>query len=132
MPKLVPLNTIIVRREGKRIKPEIGKPFDFTAEEVAHINQVSPTSLRKVVNETGGGTGGAGGEGGNTNPPAKTDAQIAAETKAAIKGLLGADGAVPNMDTVNKALKAAELPNDLKAADRDAIIASIKAEEAGL
>ncbi|ENQ7722901.1 TPA: hypothetical protein L4T14_001433 [Pseudomonas aeruginosa] len=60
MPKRIPLSTIVVYRDGKRVVPEIGKPFDFTPEEAADVNalekklkdQGNPQLLfRKVINE---------------------------------------------------------------------------------
>lgn len=52
MAKLVPTVSVIVVRDSKRIKPEIGKGFDFTADEVKDINTLHPGALRKPVNET--------------------------------------------------------------------------------
>lgn len=45
MPKLIPEHTVILHRDGKRLVPKIGKPFQFTAEEVASINAVNPSAL---------------------------------------------------------------------------------------
>lgn len=52
MAKLVPTVSVIVVRDSKRVKPVIGKSFDFTADEVASINGQHPGALRKPVNET--------------------------------------------------------------------------------
>jgi hypothetical protein len=135
MPKLVPVVTVIVRRDdekgvSQRIKPEIGKEFDFTADEIKDIKAANPEALRKPVNESGKGEGGKGdgGEGGNGGETPKTEAEINDGTKAVIKGLIGADfSGKPNIDTTNKALKANGLP-EIKADKRDAVIAEIKAE----
>lgn len=51
MPKLITLATICVIREGKRVFPEINKPFNYTDAEVARIKRVSPTALRTPINE---------------------------------------------------------------------------------
>jgi hypothetical protein len=51
MPKLVTQATVCVIREGKRVFPEIGRPFNYTDQEVARIKRVSPTALRVPVNE---------------------------------------------------------------------------------
>ena len=51
MPKRIPVNTIMLHREGKPLVPDIGKVFDFTAEELADINAVNPDAVRKPVNE---------------------------------------------------------------------------------
>jgi hypothetical protein len=52
MPKRIPLQTIILVRDGKRVVPEIGKAFDFTSDELASIKEVSPDAVRAPVNET--------------------------------------------------------------------------------
>jgi hypothetical protein len=51
----------------------------------------------------------------------KTAEEIAAETEAIVKGLVTDEKPVPNVDTINAALKEAGLPA-IKAADRDAIL----------
>lgn len=51
MPKRVPVNTIIVKRDGKNFVPPIGKPFDFTQDELNDINAVMPGAVRKIINE---------------------------------------------------------------------------------
>lgn len=57
MPKRVPLGSIGVTRDKKTVYPEIGKPFDFTADELSEINALSKASgnelVRKLVNEEG-------------------------------------------------------------------------------
>ena len=54
MPKLVPTVSVVVIRDDKRTHPEIGKKFDFTAEEVKSINESHPGALRKPNNEDDG------------------------------------------------------------------------------
>ena len=54
MPKRVPVQTIILHREGKQFSPEIGQFFDFTAEELADIVAVNPEAVRKPVIEDDG------------------------------------------------------------------------------
>jgi hypothetical protein len=39
---------VTVVRDGKRVRPEIGKNFDFTAEEITRITDVEPTALSKA------------------------------------------------------------------------------------
>lgn len=51
MPKRVPVQTIILHRDGKQFSPEIGKAFDFTADELADIVSVNPEAVRKPVIE---------------------------------------------------------------------------------
>ena len=48
MPIRIPTHTIVVTREGKRVSPKIGEPFEFTADEVKEISAVSKDALRKV------------------------------------------------------------------------------------
>lgn len=48
MPIRIPSHTVVVTREGKRVTPKIGQPFEFTAEEVKEITAVSKDCLRKV------------------------------------------------------------------------------------
>lgn len=49
MPKRSPVNTVVVHRDGKRVVPPIGKPFDFTADEIADFERILPGSLAKVT-----------------------------------------------------------------------------------
>jgi len=48
MPIRIPVHTIVVTREGKRVSPTIGQPFEFSVEEIAEINAVAKGALRKV------------------------------------------------------------------------------------
>lgn len=117
----VPRETIVVLREGARVRPPIGKPFVFTEEEYKHIQNVSPNALRLPVNEEAAKLT-------NKNENGKTDDQIERQTAEIVAKLVaGNDGNPPNMETVNAALKDAELPKIL-AADRDAIIEKMNAD----
>lgn len=81
MPKRVPVQTIILHREGKQFSPEIGKAFDFTADELADIVSVNPEAVRKPVIEDNGDA-----EKTDAKVPAdKTDAKAPA-AKTAAKG----------------------------------------------
>lgn len=54
MPKKVPLIRIGVQRQGVTVYPEIGKPFDFTKEEIADITKMEAGKaeyIRNPVNE---------------------------------------------------------------------------------
>ena len=51
MPKRVPVKSVVVVRDGKQVRPEMGKAFDFTTEELDDINRLSPNSIRKVITE---------------------------------------------------------------------------------
>ena len=44
----VPLQSIIVQREGKMVRPPIGKSFKFSDEEMADIMRMNPKALGKV------------------------------------------------------------------------------------
>lgn len=74
MPKRTPLQSVVVHRENKddpkkplRIIPEVGKPFEFTAEEIKHIEKANPDALstKAVVDltEDGKPLGTSSGEG---------------------------------------------------------------------
>jgi len=47
--KMVPTVSVVVIRDGVRVKPEIGKSFDFTTEERDGLAEAHPTALRKVA-----------------------------------------------------------------------------------
>lgn len=51
MPTRIPVQTVIVHRDGKNIAAPIGKPFSFTDTELSDINKVNPGAVRHVVNE---------------------------------------------------------------------------------
>lgn len=51
MPKRKVLQTVIVHRDGQRIRPLVGAIFDFTADEVASINAINRDALGKPVME---------------------------------------------------------------------------------
>lgn len=51
MTKRIPVQTITVVRDGKNFIPPIGKPFDFTDEEMADIERLNPAAIREAVNE---------------------------------------------------------------------------------
>jgi hypothetical protein len=102
---LIPLQGVVVHRNGKSVRPELGKPFDFTAEEVADLRAVEKVSkstiLREAVNES-------------ADPKA---AQIKAAAEKALKGL---------MDKAEAAAKKAEG----KATDSKEAKAAAEAKEA--
>lgn len=50
--KMVPTMSVVVVREGKRVKPAIGKVFDFTKEERDSILEAQPNALRKPTDES--------------------------------------------------------------------------------
>lgn len=44
--------TVVVVRDGKRVIPEIGKPFKFTAEELKELKANAPDAFREPVDES--------------------------------------------------------------------------------
>lgn len=52
MPIRIPKQTIRLVRDGENVTPDIGEPFDFTADELADINAVNPDAIRKPIDET--------------------------------------------------------------------------------
>lgn len=51
MPIRVPVQSVLVIRDGKRVRPPLGTPFEFTAKELAEINAVNPVAIRKPIQE---------------------------------------------------------------------------------
>jgi hypothetical protein len=51
MPHRVPLHTIITSRDGKRVSAPPGKPFDFTDEELEHLE--GDGAVRDLITEQG-------------------------------------------------------------------------------
>lgn len=47
----VPVQSIVVVRDGKQITPDLDKPFNFTAQEVEDIERVNPSAMRKPIVE---------------------------------------------------------------------------------
>lgn len=52
MPEMIPMATVRVHRDGKNITPPIGKPFNFTKEEVASVKAHNFFALRMPQNES--------------------------------------------------------------------------------
>lgn len=51
MPKRKVVQTVIVFRDGQRIKPAIGEIFDFTQKELESINKMNPGALDRPIIE---------------------------------------------------------------------------------
>ena len=51
MPIRIPVQTVIVHRDGKNKAAPIGKPFTFTDQELADIKAVNPRAIRLPLNE---------------------------------------------------------------------------------
>lgn len=49
MPLRTPMQSVVVIRDKKRVTPEIGKPFEFTKEEVAEIEEMNPDALSTLA-----------------------------------------------------------------------------------
>jgi hypothetical protein len=45
MPKRTPVQTVTVVREGKAMHPTIGKPFNFTEDEIEQIEATNPDAI---------------------------------------------------------------------------------------
>lgn len=84
MPKRVPVETVILHRDGKQFAPEIGKVFDFTEQELADINAVNKFAVRKPVVE----------EKPAEEVKPKTEEELAAEAEAAEQARQDAQAAI--------------------------------------
>lgn len=49
MPKRKVAQTVIVYRDGQRLKPAIGEIFDFTDDEMQSINRINPEALTRPI-----------------------------------------------------------------------------------
>ena len=49
MPQRLIKENILVVRNGKRVKPEIGKAFDLTADEIRQLESVRPQAIDKIA-----------------------------------------------------------------------------------
>lgn len=74
MPKRIPLQTIILQRDGEKVVPQLNKPFDFTDAELASVTRLNPDAIGKIITAD---------ESGNTLVT-KTQAEIDADIKAAV------------------------------------------------
>lgn len=52
MPNLVPLVAVTIVRNGAKVRPTPGKPFNFTPAEAKEISDSYPRAFRDPVNET--------------------------------------------------------------------------------
>lgn len=51
MKRLVPLESVVVVRDGKRITPPLNQPYDFTDAEADALAASRPEAVRKPLNE---------------------------------------------------------------------------------
>lgn len=95
MAKRTPLQSVIVIRDGKRVIPPIGKPFDFSADEIKQLDQASPGLLSKQATVDLSEDGKVVGEGDNdlteTEGGGKTDAVVDAATTQTSREAVKAD-----------------------------------------
>lgn len=49
MPKRTPVQTVTVVREGKTVYPAIGKPFNFTEDEINQIEAANPDAISTKI-----------------------------------------------------------------------------------
>lgn len=52
MPKRIVKDLVILYRDGKQIVPEVGKEFDFTADELTSIAKSNAKALAKVGDQS--------------------------------------------------------------------------------
>lgn len=55
MPKRIVAQTVVIVRDGQRITPEVGKPFDFSADELKQIEAINPDAIAKILEGTSEG-----------------------------------------------------------------------------
>lgn len=118
MPKRIAVHTIILHREGKRVKVSPGKPFDFTPAELADIKKNSPDSIRVPVNEASPAT-----EEKNASEFGNHLANLAAEAQAK------ADAHADELEVARKAGEAEEAAA-ARQAELDAAAKAFEAEAA--
>lgn len=92
MPKRKVLQTVIVHRDGQRIRPLVGAIFDFTADELASINAINTDALGKPVMEVD-----------VENEDARQKAEAEAAAKAAADAKASADKKNGNKVSAKKA-----------------------------
>lgn len=51
MPKLIPVQTVLVHRDGKTVAAPLEVPFEFSDAEVADIMALNPDAVREPINE---------------------------------------------------------------------------------
>lgn len=75
MPIRKVVQTVALWREGKRVIPEVGKPFDFTKAELDQITGLNPDAVVKIDN---------GATSGSDQLVTKTQAELDAERDEAV------------------------------------------------
>lgn len=88
MPKRMINEGVIVHRDGKRVRPEIGKLFDLTADEIADIEKVRPraiSTLKEVEEDKRGAAQKAADDDNDDDNADDKSTAAAAKTTAATK-----------------------------------------------
>lgn len=50
MPKRIPLQTVVLWRDGQQVVPPLSRAFDFTKEELETIEKLNPDAIGKIIN----------------------------------------------------------------------------------
>lgn len=51
MPKRLVSQTVVIYRDGNRVVPKVGQPFDFTKEELDNITKLNPDAVTKIISQ---------------------------------------------------------------------------------
>lgn len=54
MPIRIPVKGVIVFRDKQQVRPPLGKPFEFTQQEVDDLEKAAPGHIRKPIVEDDG------------------------------------------------------------------------------
>lgn len=78
----IPLQSIVIQRDGKNVIPEVGKAFDFTEQELRDIAAVAPNAVRLPINEAASAEAAAAQVADTSSTAASTDTSAADARKA--------------------------------------------------
>ena len=93
MPKRLVKKGVTVVRDGKRVRPEIGKNFDFTAVEIERMTGVDSTVLAKADSNAEDGTAEVAGTGTAPSSAEKSQAKAKGGKKKATANKSDAEAA---------------------------------------
>lgn len=79
MPKRIPLQTVVLWRDGAQVVPPLNRAFDFTKEELETLEKMNPAAIGKIVNSDGA-----------DNLVTKTQAEIDADRQKAVDDAIAA------------------------------------------
>ena len=54
MPIRIPVKGVIVFRDKQQVRPPLGKPFEFTQQEIEDLEKAAPGHVRKPIMEDDG------------------------------------------------------------------------------